>query len=382
MTSSFHLYIHVPFCIRKCRYCDFYSLAAGSGQIERYIRNLGREWPLACNADPQCREEVATIFFGGGTPSLLTVEQWEALHRTVTAGIRKTPDCEWTIECNPESFTEAKALAWLAGGVNRLSVGVQSLNDRELRLLGRPHSTAQALAVLRHNTLLRFASVGADIIYGLPGQSLNSLRETLEQLFDIPVINHLSAYELALTGHTPFARHQRLLPLPTEDLVEEMDALIETMAFDRGFERYEISNYARPGHRCRHNEAYWQREPYRGLGPAAHSWLPPIRFANVRDTVRYGDALDRGELPIDFRETLDSNAQANEIVFLGLRRSEGVDEREYERTAGVAFDDAVRRPVLKQFAADGIIIHSPPFWRLTPAGRRVTDAVARELMTG
>jgi oxygen-independent coproporphyrinogen-3 oxidase len=378
--SPSHLYIHVPFCIRKCRYCDFYSQKGSEAMLGRYIHCLALEHEQARDHDNLSAAPLETIFYGGGTPSLLTAAQWGVLHTATSCGIQRINDYECTIECNPDSFTPAKAAAWLETGVNRLTLGVQSLDDRELATLGRPHSAGQALAVLGAPILERFASVGVDVMYGLPGQTPASQRRTLRQLLSIPTVKHLSAYELTIAAGTPFGRHGRLLPLPGEEAGEEIYAALQEEAAEHGFEQYEISNYSRTGFRCRHNLAYWHHRPYRGLGPAAHSYVHPRRFANVSDIEGYCALLEENRSPVDFSETLDSAALGREMIFLGLRTVDGIDERMYATHVCAEFQTPARRQILEQLQAAGTIVHTPPFWRLTPAGMRLADGVARVLI--
>jgi oxygen-independent coproporphyrinogen-3 oxidase len=212
------LYIHVPFCAKKCNYCDFYSVEYNEETVGNFVAALCREWELVSSSLGLKNVEIKTIFFGGGTPSILSVKTWEALRKSLVRHLKLTPEIEWTIECNPDSFTKEKAELWLEMGVTRLTFGVQSLNDLELRSLGRIHTAQQAIRALESPILLRFNSIGIDLMYGLPLQTLESFDTTLTAALSVPVVSHLSAYELAVCKETPFGRTEDL-PLPDEDVI-------------------------------------------------------------------------------------------------------------------------------------------------------------------
>jgi oxygen-independent coproporphyrinogen-3 oxidase len=328
--TDLSLYIHLPFCAKKCRYCDFYSTKADDRLIERYCAALPREIDLYCDHPAVAGAQVQTVFFGGGTPSVLPAEDLAALCCLVRFRFSLAPDAEWTVECNPESFTREKAAVLLEHGVTRLTFGIQSLDDQELSLLGRMHSAERCVDVLGDTALSRFSSIGADIIYGLPGQTIETLDCTIGRLLEFPVISHISAYELTIAEGTPFGRHRSLLPMPGDETMAEMTQHLWSLLTDVGFEQYEVSNFAKQGHRCRHNNVYWDHKPYLGLGCAAHSYLHPKRWGNVRDVERYCSMVEDGIFPREFAETLDSHKLATEMVFLGLRRVDGLNEERFK----------------------------------------------------
>ncbi|MGB7567634.1 MAG: radical SAM family heme chaperone HemW [Chitinivibrionales bacterium] len=374
------LYIHIPFCIKKCRYCDFYSEHGDGRVIDKFIDALAVEWDLAKNEYRLEGVPIATLFFGGVTPSLLSITQWNKIHDRLIRRLSLTDDCEWSIECNPDSFSREKAELWDSFGATRLTFGVQSFNERELRVLGRAHTAARAVEVMSDPVLARFSSIGVDLIYGLPGQTAQSLETSLNTVFSYDVVNHLSLYELAVNDRTMLGRHRRLLPLPDEDTCMEMVELIMSSTREHGFDRYEVSNFARPGHRCRHNMAYWRHAPYIGLGPSAHSYLPPLRFSNVNDTFRYISSLERGKLPIDFSEILDKETLSREMVFLGLRTVEGINEDRFYENVGLPFCSPARKPLLEKFVRQKYMTCRSPLWALTEKGMLFADAIARELL--
>ncbi len=378
--SALSLYIHFPFCISKCRYCDFYSIPFDTSLAHTFIEALKREWDRVCEEHSLRGARIQTIYCGGGTPSILTPHQWSSFARLLIHGLDTAPDLEWSVECNPESFDPDKARSWLDSGVNRLTLGVQSLDDRMLRFLGRPHTARQALDALSEPILGRFGSVGVDIMYGLAGQTLESLGATLDTVLAYEVVRHLSAYEVTLSDKTPLGRHRRLLPLPSEETLSDMMQLVCDTAGRSGFKRYEVSNWAKPSHRCRHNMVYWTHEPYVGLGPSAHSFLPPLRFANVADTQGYIEALERGRSPHAFAESLNSDSLASEMIFLGLRTAEGVNEDRFREMTGREFRDPSRNTTLQSLADEGFLVHSPPHWRPTARGMMMADGIASKLL--
>ena len=319
--QSLSLYIHVPFCARKCNYCDFYSVPFNESLIDSYVSALLVEWKLIKDAYSLHDIPIQTLYFGGGTPSILPLRQWKRIIEHLIRPLHFAPDYEWSDECNPDSFTSEIASLWLDSGVTRISIGVQSLNDEELRSLGRVHNARQALACLENPLLSKFKSTGVDLMYGIPRQTLDSLEASLMTILALPATRHLSAYELTISSPTDFGRRRGMLPLPSEDAVIAMTEMISQKTFERGFEQYEISNFSLPGHECRHNEAYWQHAPYVGLGPAAHSYLPPRRFSNVSSLDAYTTKLREQELPTGFSEALDAAALSRELVFLGLNEA-------------------------------------------------------------
>jgi len=372
------LYIHIPFCARKCRYCDFYSRPYDPALADALIEAFEHEWQLVKNRLLPPGTPIATVFFGGGTPSVLSKQQWTRLAAFINA-LPRASDCEWTIECNPESFSNEKARQWTDAGVTRLSLGAQSLNDRELRLLGRCHSASQARTVLRSPALDRFASVSVDLMYGLPGQTAGILRSTLEKVLAYSYVNHLSAYELTIHDETPFGRHRRILPLPGEDARAGMAELITGICQAHGLFRYEVSNYARPGHECRHNQAYWAHGPYVGLGPAAHSYLGGKRLANVSDIDDYCARIATENFAREFEEELSPRMLQQEIIFLGLRTTAGIDETRFERMTGEAFASGKRKDVLCEMMRQGLILHESHYWKPTDRGIMVADGMAERL---
>lgn len=374
------LYIHIPFCIKKCRYCDFYSVPYDEELADGYIDALGKELDLFLSKYGWKKPLIDTIFFGGGTPSILSVKQWSRISERIHSLVSLSENCEWTVECNPDSFTIEKGRAYLDAGVNRITFGVQSINERELAIMGRVHSAVRVREVLSSSVLEQFKSVGVDLIYGLPGQTIETLTTSLETLLNFKIVKHLSIYELNINATTPFGRHAALLPLPSDDYSYEMALSILEHTKRYGFEQYEISNFAKPGYRCRHNEVYWNHDAYIGIGTGAHSYIHPLRSADNNTISSYIDALTKGNFPEKEAETIDGEILAREMIFLGVRRCDGIDAEKFSAKTGFNFEEYAGKAKLDQLIENGLLIHNGSRWQPTENGMLVSDAIARDLI--
>lgn len=372
------LYIHIPVCTKKCYYCDFYSESSYSELIVPYIHALSYEWELVSRQFNLCDAVIDTIYIGGGTPSLLPEKLWNILVRELFARLNHSNTMEWSIECNPDSFTSEKAYMYAQSGVNRLTFGIQSLFDEELKLLGRIHTAKRALDVLNDKSLEKFDSIGADLMYGIPDQTVKSFSESLQTLLSSSYLKHLSAYELIIEPATPLGRIQKKLSFPDEEAVIEIVGELLEKTGRYGFNRYEISNFAKPGFNCRHNEVYWEHEPYIGLGASAHSYIHPYRWSNSRDIREYIKLLNKGELPLDEKERIDPDTLAREMVFLGFRRCCGLNENLFEMKTEKNFIEWAGIGKIEKFIKKGIINYQKPWYRLSESGFLIADAVARE----
>lgn len=305
------LYLHIPFCKRKCAYCAFFS--SPHGDREGYTAALCHAIRKAGEAEDR---PLSTLYLGGGTPALLGGENLTALLRTVREAFALEPDCEITVEFNPESTTPALLTLLKQLGVNRLSVGVQSLQDNELATLGRLHDRARALAVLEEIFAAGFTNVSADVMFGLPGQTRESFADTLDTLLRYP-LTHLSSYALQLEEGTPLG--DSAAPMDEEE-EEALWQLLCRKTAEAGLEHYEISNFARPGHRSRHNYGYWQRTDYIGLGAAAHSFWKGVRYAYPEDR----EEFCAHPWPLQAPQPIGEEEAREEAILLGLRTCEGV----------------------------------------------------------
>ncbi len=370
------VYVHTPFCMQKCLYCDFASYAGlGADLQERYVADLCREITLRGRRV----RRGATIFFGGGTPTVLTTEQ---LTRIVTAlkqqGVWRQPT-EASIEANPGTVDLAKLIALRQLGFDRLSLGVQSLNDTELKAVGRIHTADQALAAIKLAQQAGFTRINADVITGLPGQTVTSLQHTLSRLVDSG-LRHLSVYSLILEPGTPLEKLVQAgkIFLPDEDLEAGLYQTAVEFLQKTPLQRYEVSNYAVPGQESRHNLLYWHYRPYLGLGAAAVSFNGRDRFNAVRTVAAYCQAVEQAEVgtfPWGQVETLTPRDHLEEYLFLGLRTTAGINLTE----AGERFHcDVWARygKELQTFIDQGCLIHEPgQRLFLTPKGLRFGNRI-------
>jgi putative oxygen-independent coproporphyrinogen III oxidase len=328
------LYVHIPFCKTKCPYCDFYSVTDAT-LISTYLAALDAEARLYRDQFPA----FDTLFLGGGTPSLFTSAQLATLTKSLRRHFTFAPDIEITLEANPDDLTADKLALWSDLGLNRLSLGVQSFNEGELRFLQRRHTarqTEQALSLIR---AAGFTNLGLDLMYGLPGQTLEGWTETLEKALSFAP-EHLSCYQLTIVAgetpalRTPFARRvaRGELSLPDEETQREFFLLTADLLTARGYLHYEVANFARQGSQagslcpsvCRHNLKYWTRTPYLGLGPGAHSFQAERRWWNFSSVEQYCSSLSAGEAPVAGEESLTLEQIRLEILALGFRTREGV----------------------------------------------------------
>ncbi len=330
----FGIYLHIPFCVAKCHYCDFVSRPLSAGALEPYLAAL--EWEIA--AAPEAGRRAGTVFFGGGTPSLLSGRQLARLFEVVRTTFVVEAGAELSMEANPGTLTAAKAADYRALGVNRVSLGVQSLDDTLLARLGRRHTRRDAIAAFGLLRAAGFDNLGMDLIHGLPGQSPEIWRRDLTQAIELSP-EHLSLYALGIEAGTSFAaeREAGRLALPGEREELEMLAIARELTAGAGYERYEISNFARPGRRCRHNLDCWNLGEYRGFGAGAHSFLrspSPLRLANTPDVDEYVRRIMAGNEATTMREEPSPRQFAGEALMLGLRTADGIGEAAFAQAHG------------------------------------------------
>lgn len=323
MKKALGIYVHIPFCIRKCAYCDFLSAPAGPEIQNAYTDRLLEE--IRQSGEALNGYEVRTVFFGGGTPSILKAKRLVRILEGLRAEAAFSEDAEITVEANPGTVDEEKLLCYREAGVNRLSLGLQSADNGELLRLGRIHTWEQFLESYECARRTGFQNINVDLMSALPGQTAAGWRETLEKVLALSP-EHLSAYSLIIEEGTPFhdlyGEHPELLPSEEED--RQMYHDTKTLLEDRGYARYEISNYARPGYACRHNLGYWERTEYRGYGLGAASLMGDVRYTNQTELPEYLRGNYKGT-----EERLSSQAVREEHFFLGLRKTEGVDPGAY-----------------------------------------------------
>lgn len=372
------LYIHIPFCIRKCAYCDFLSAPADQDTIARYMRALEKQ--LVRQAASFQKKVVDTVFIGGGTPTVLLNRQITELLETIRTNYALARNVEFTVEANPGTITAGKARALAEGGVNRVSLGLQSASEQELRLLGRIHTYDD---FLRSYGLLReggIRNINVDLMSALPGQTISSYEKTLHRVLSLHP-EHISAYSLIIEEGTPFYEQyredERLRDageepkiLPSEECERAMYELTGALLSDYGYERYEISNYAKAGFACRHNIGYWTGEDYLGVGLGASSYIEGTRFCNTSDLTRYiEEDFSRYEI-----QKFTKDDRMAEFFYLGLRLTAGVEKAEFVRRFGLSAE-AIYGEVLKDLLAQNLLEDTGRNYRLTPFGRDVSNQV-------
>ncbi|HWT77789.1 MAG TPA: radical SAM family heme chaperone HemW [Candidatus Methylomirabilis sp.] len=375
------LYVHVPFCERKCLYCDFYSVT-DTERVEDFLAALEKE--ITRLKDHGKGATFETIFFGGGTPSLLTPGQVERILLHLHAAYRIAPEAEVTLEANPGTVTGEKMRAFRSLGINRLSIGIQSFHDHELKILGRIHDRAEAFQCIQLARAAGFANISLDLIYAIPGQTLAEWEDNLRTAVDL-MPQHIAAYSLVVEDGTPLDHMIRAGQVHTNppDLEAEMYERTMQVFGAHGYDHYEVSNYALSGFRCRHNGNYWSHENYLGFGPSAHSFwkdddaISGRRWWNVAELSMYLERLNAGILPVEAEEQVGPREMLNERIFLGLRTS-GLDpaglKRDYDFEFADLHGDTMQWLLDQQMAIlEGGILHLPS------KGFLLCDEICRKL---
>lgn len=381
--KELELYVHIPFCVQKCLYCDFLSMPVDESVRGHYVNKLIGE--IEQKAENFKAYQVTSVFFGGGTPSILSETQILRIMEALQKNFFIKSDAEITIECNPGTLTEQKLLAYKEAGINRLSMGLQSAKNEELKKLGRIHTFEE---FLRNYDLVRkmgFDNVNVDIMSALPEQTVSDWEYTLKEVLKLRP-EHISAYSLIIEEGTPFyqvyaADEQRReegeepLFLPGEEMERAMYRLTGEILLEKGYERYEISNYAKKGKECQHNIGYWTRKNYLGLGLGSASLVENVRFANTTDLKTYleGD-FEPGE-----KEALKRKEQMEEFAFLGLRMMQGISRRRFREVFGVEIE-AVYGSVIQKMTAQGLLKQQAGNIFLTEEGISVSNYVMSEFL--
>jgi len=369
------LYVHVPFCAKRCGYCSFNTAPLEDGSMVRYLEAVQREIDLLGALPWASRIRLGTIFLGGGTPSLMEVEELAAVLDRIRARFEVVADAEITVECNPESVTRAKLEGYRASGVNRLSLGVQSLDDAILPRLGRLHDARGARAAFEAARNAGCANLSIDLMYGLPGLDLDGWTRAVDRVLGWRP-DHLSAYGLTLDAGSLWGA-AGIDGLPAEqDQIDQYWHLARAAAA-HGLEHYEISNYARPGFRSRHNQIYWHAAEYLAAGPGACGFVGRVRYSNVKATPRYCQVLADGALPVAAAEELSPRQRLAERLLLGLRTADGVPRTWLEtRLDG----DRGLRQRIEAWRAKALLVDVADRVRLTEAGFLLSDALFVELL--
>ena len=391
MRKQFGIYIHIPFCRQKCFYCDFPSFAGRESRIDSYLTALEQELLLGKNKllEQSAGEEIcdgngrllpATIYIGGGTPTVLSEEQLKKLLSAVQRHIAVEAAWEFTVEANPGTLNSEKLRLLRAAGANRLSIGVQSFDDSCLKAIGRVHNAGEAAAAVELADKLGFGNISLDLIYGLPYQPLSKLQESVQTALSLP-IRHISVYGLQIEEGTAFASMAKMgkLHLPDDDAVEKMYDYIAEALPQSGYLRYEISNYSQKGYESRHNLSYWQDVDYLGFGSGAHGYWQGIRYENPRNIDKYMEIVQSGALPAAVEERLDRKSHIEEFCFLGLRTAEGLDDKTFRQKFGAGLRE-VYGNVLDSLVDKGLLKSTNRGIALTDLGMKYGNQVFGEFL--
>ena len=371
-TDKRGLYLHIPFCLKKCNYCDFCSFALSSVDWrERYVDRLCEE---IMTYEGQ-NIDIDSIFIGGGTPSLLNVAELERIVMCIRKCFDVSKDCEFTIEANPKTLDEEKLSSFVSLGVNRLSIGLQSIHENEMKILGRVHNFDDFLESYRLARKCGIDNINVDLMYGIPEQTMDSFRKTVERIIDLSP-EHVSLYGLILEEGTPFYEMKDKLALPKEDSECDMYYLATRMLADAGYTHYEISNYAKAGFESRHNLKYWRCEEYIGIGLAAYSYFDGRRFGNTDNVEEY---FSSDFAKYDTTGSLDISDEAYEFVMLGLRLKEGFSLSKYKDMFGEDFIVG-REEILNNFIKAGYMEIIDGRLSLTESGFYVSNSIINELI--
>ena len=367
------IYIHIPFCIRKCNYCDFCSFPkSDKTDMYAYVDELCRR---ICDFSPKAEDRaVDTVYFGGGTPTLLSYECFEQLMNTLKSSFKICDDAEITVECNPASIDKAGLGRLKSLGINRLSIGLQSANANELSSLGRLHSFDDFVSIYNDARAVGFDNISVDLMYGIPEQTAKSFENTLRKVCSLSP-EHISAYGLKIEEGTVFAAIEDKLNLPDEDEEYRMYCLCENILLEHGYKRYEISNFSKAGKESRHNLRYWNLGDYIGFGVAAHSCFGGERFGNSRDI----KAFLRGEDITAERYVIGHSERIAEYVMLGLRLERGISLDEYKQITGRDMKEDFS--MISQYVSEGFFRESKGRIAFTTKGLFVSNAILSQMLS-
>jgi oxygen-independent coproporphyrinogen-3 oxidase len=376
MTPALGLYLHIPFCRQRCDYCAFYLELHREPAAEAFCRALETEIALYAAEPWFTGRQLASLYFGGGTPTVLTTDQLTGLLEAVRRTFSLSPACEITVEAHPATVTTRDLAALRDRGVTRISFGAESLADDELANLGRPGTQAETIGAVMSARSGGFTDFNLDLMYGLPGQTLESWERTLHHCIHLGP-THVSCYALTVEEGTRLAHEVRRAQKqePDESLQIEMDRSAQDILGRAGYEQYEISNYARPGFQCRHNLLYWTQGEYLGVGPSAQSLVGNVRFGNVANLTRYKASLTESRFPVQERTLLTPQEQLRDAVIFGLRLRQGVPTSQLKAHA----ENYSHVETWRELSADQLIEDVGGRSRLSARGRLFADTIAERL---
>lgn len=366
-------YVHIPFCTQICYYCDFSKVFIKNQPVDAYLQALIREF------ERYDIKQLRTLYIGGGTPTAITAQQLDYLLTNLTKNLDLSVLEEFTIEANPGDLTEDKIEVLKQSAVNRVSLGVQTFNDKQLKQIGRSHNEAQIYDTISSLKEAGFDNISIDLIYALPGQTMSDVKENVAKALalDIP---HLSLYSLILEHHTVFMNKMRRgkLNLPQEDLEAEMFDYIITELEKNGFEHYEISNFTKPGFESRHNLMYWDNAEYYGVGAGASGYIAGVRYRNQGPIQHYLKAVSEGNASLS-EEVLTKEEMMEEELFLGLRKKSGVSIAKFEERFGISFEERYGQ-VVAELRQQGLLVPDDEMIRMTKKGLFLGDTVAEKFI--
>lgn len=358
LTKPTSAYVHIPFCTQICYYCDFSKVFIKNQPVDDYLQALIREF------ESYDIEQLRTLYIGGGTPTSITAQQLDYLLTNLTKHLDLSVLEEFTIEANPGDLTDDKIEVLKKSAVNRVSLGVQTFNDKQLKRIGRSHNESQIYSTIDHLKTAGFDNISIDLIYALPGQTMEDVKENVAKAIalDIP---HLSLYSLILEHHTVFMNKMRRgkLNLPQEDLEAEMFEYIIAELEANGFEHYEISNFTKPGFESRHNLMYWDNAEYYGVGAGASGYLNGVRYRNRGPIQHYLKAVSEGNARLS-EEVLTKDEMMEEELFLGLRKKSGVSIAKFEEKFGVSFEERYGQ-IVTELCQHGLLVPDDEVVRMT-----------------
>ena len=370
---SLSFYVHIPYCIKRCGYCDFNTYTPTELQDGATLDVVSSDYIDAVLVELKLApvSQVPTIFFGGGTPSLIPAEDLGRVIAAIKTRNGLTSDCEITLEANPDSVTAEKLSRYIEVGFNRISFGMQSVKPHVLAVLDRTHNPENVKRAVDMARAAGFGSISVDLIYGTPGESLDDWRESVEAALNLD-IDHISAYALIVETGTKLAAQIKRgdLTMPDDDVMADMYVLVDQLCEAHGFTWYELSNWSKPSHECLHNIAYWQNKQWWGLGPGAHSHIDGKRFWNVKHPTAYKQRLFSGESVVADSETLTNADMDIERIMLGIRMREGLE---------ISTLSSQQMALLEGYRTDGHLQLVDGRVILTPTGRLIADRIVREI---
>ena len=393
MKKPMQLYIHIPFCVKKCAYCDFLSFPADEKMQKAYVQALQKE--LDFYGSKYSDRYITTIFIGGGTPSHLAADAMADIMECVYRNFEVAADAEITMECNPGTLSDEKFAAYKKAGINRLSIGLQSANNGDLKTLGRIHTYEQFLDTYGKARAHGFTNINVDLMSSLPGQTPEDFLDSLKQIICLEP-EHISAYSLIIEEGTPFYEKYRkdvelreagrqTVYLPTEEAEYQTTKQTRELLQDAGYHWYEISNFAKPGRECRHNSGYWKRADYLGVGLGAASLIDNVRYANISEMEAYIHCCENtkksSSCAVDSSEVLTCDAQMEEFMFLGLRMVDGFTQAEFEQNFGMT-PESVYGEELRRLQQEGLLLQEEGCIRLTEKGIDISNYVLAQFLRG